>query len=54
MTLPKRIRLIKACRNHLYNEVKRTLATDKEIRALRELDGKVEKFYLKQVEVVNG
>lgn len=54
MTIPKRIRLLQACRNHLYGEVKRTLATDKEIRALKYLDGKVEKYYVKQTEVKNG
>lgn len=57
MELPKRIRLIKVLHAHLYGEVKGTLATDKEIRALRNLDNKIEGFYLKQVqskEVVNG
>jgi hypothetical protein len=45
MILPKRIRLKKACREHLYNQVKKTLATDKEIRTLRELDRKVSEYY---------
>jgi hypothetical protein len=49
MNLPKRIRLAKACHSHLYNEVKTTLATDKEIKALKHLSGKVENYYLRQV-----
>lgn len=47
--LPKRIRLKQACRDHLYDEVKRTLATDKEIKTLRELDKKVSEYYVRQV-----
>jgi hypothetical protein len=46
MTLPKRIRLMKSCYDHLYGEVKRTLATDKEIRNLRELQAKIERAYV--------
>jgi hypothetical protein len=48
MTLPKRIRLMKSCYNHLYGEVKRTLATDKEIRSMRELQSRIEKAYMNQ------
>lgn len=55
MTLPKRIRLLKVLHAHLYSEVKETLASDKEIRNLKLLDSKVERYYLKQVkEVSNG
>jgi len=50
MTPPKRIRLKEACRNHLYNEVKVTLANDKEIRTIRELDKKVSDWWVRQVE----
>lgn len=48
MKVPKRIRLIKACRNHLYHEVKVTLATDREIRNLRSLDKRVGDWYERQ------
>lgn len=48
--IPKRIRLLKVLHAHLYSEVKETLATDKEIRNLKQLDSKVERYYLKQVE----
>lgn len=51
-TLPKRTRLLIACREHLYNEVKLTLATDKGIRALRNLDNKIEQHYVRLTEVV--
>lgn len=50
MTPPKRIRLLSACRDHLYNEVKRTLATDKEIRSIRHLDKKIGDWWVKQVD----
>lgn len=49
MLLPKRIRLLQTCREHLYNEVKKTLATDKEIRALREMDKRIGDYYLRLV-----
>jgi hypothetical protein len=49
MTPPKRIRLLSACRDHLYNEVKRTLATDKEIRTLWQLDKRVSDYYVSLV-----
>lgn len=50
--IPKRIRLVKACRDHLYSEVKRTLATDKEIRSLKLMDKKIDDWYIKQT--ING
>lgn len=46
MTIPRRIRLLQACHSHLYGEVRRTLATDKEIRALRQLGEKIEKGFI--------
>jgi hypothetical protein len=46
--IPKRIRLVKACRDHLYSEVKRTLATDKEIRSLKFMDKKISDWYESQ------
>jgi hypothetical protein len=39
---------MKSCYNHLYGEVKRTLATDKEIRSMRELQSRIEKAYMNQ------
>jgi hypothetical protein len=38
MTLPKRIRLLKVLHSHLYDRVKNTLATDKEIRHLQSIN----------------
>jgi hypothetical protein len=50
MTLPRRIRLLQACKTHLYNEVKQTLATDKEIRAIRNMDDRISKYYIRQTQ----
>jgi hypothetical protein len=48
--LPKRTRLLLACRDHLYGEVRKTLATDKEIRALHRMNSMVEKHYVRLVQ----
>jgi hypothetical protein len=45
MELPKRTRLLIACRDHLYSEVRKTLATDKELRALHKMNSMVSKHY---------
>lgn len=46
MTLPRRIRLLQVCKTHLYNEVKQTLATDKELRSLHGLNTRIEKAFV--------
>lgn len=46
MTIPRRLRLLQECHNHLCSEVKITLATDKELRALRYLGDKIERGYV--------
>jgi hypothetical protein len=48
MQLPKRIRLLKVVQSHLYGEVKTTLATDKEIRSLKDMNRRLENYYVKQ------
>lgn len=52
MTPPKRIRLLHVLYNRLYAKVKVQLATDKEVRALHELGGRIAKFYATKTEVV--
>ena len=44
--VPKRIRLLQALRFHLYNRVKETLATDKEISNLYGLNNLIEKKFI--------
>lgn len=45
-TIPRRLRLLQECYNHLYSEVKITLATDKEIRDLKYLSNSIERGFL--------
>lgn len=42
---PKRVRLLMAVKKHLYDQVKTTLATDKEIKAIKGLNSRIEKYY---------
>lgn len=46
MNPPKRIRLLKACRKHLLKRVIITLATDKEVRTIREMDSRISDYYV--------
>lgn len=50
LIIPKRIRLLKNCKDHLYSEVREKLATDKEIRSLKEMNKRIENYYVKQTE----
>lgn len=45
MTLPKRIRLLKSVKDHLYNEVKVKLATDKEVKDLKNLASRIKRYH---------
>lgn len=43
--IPKRIRLLNAVKKHLYDQVKTTLATDKEIKAIKGLNARIERYH---------
>lgn len=45
MTVPPRVRLLKNCFDHKYSELRKTLATDKQLRELPGLKRRIERAY---------